>query len=78
MRKNKFGETYVHSAKELLEFFPEGEDNVYLSFVSGPEGDEKATGEVATNADGDIVCYIEADTEDDVMSIAREAGIEMV
>jgi hypothetical protein len=78
MRKNKFGETYVHSAKELLDFLPDGKDQVYLSVVSGPEGDEKATGEVATNEDGDLVCYIEADTEDDVMSIAREADIEMV
>ena len=78
MRKNAIGEVYVHTVDELRQHIEESEGGweCYLANVDPPDGDDPAIGEVADNGSGDIICMIEADTEEEVRAIAREAKLD--
>jgi hypothetical protein len=80
MRYNATGEAYCHNANEVLEILDEEEcepDDVFLSFIDAPEGDETMwCGEVAETVSGDTLFYIEAPTEAEIHNIAAQVGID--
>lgn len=77
MRHSKFGEAYCHTAAEALPFIEAADGDVYLPSYppDPPEGDFGASIEVATNGNGDLVCYIEAPTVEGVEAILRELDL---
>lgn len=78
MRTNHFGEKYCHTAEEARQVIEDSENGweVYAAAFSEPQDDDKATCEIATNDDGDLVCYIEAPTLDKVREIVIELKLE--
>jgi hypothetical protein len=80
MRYNAFGDRYCSNDLEIVESLELADcepDEVYLAPVNGPEGDETMwEGEVCENSSGEIVCYIEAATEAEVIEMARLAGVK--
>ena len=80
MRRNKFNEAYCHTAEEARVEIERGEVlwEVYVDRVEPPELSTPATAEVLENVSGDLVCYIEADTEEGVRKIINELGIEIL
>lgn len=79
MRVSRSGDTYCHTAEEARKFISENSDGaVNCDTIDPPEGDYKASAEIRTNVDGENVCYVEADTVDQVRAIVIEAGIEII
>lgn len=78
MRRSGFGEAYCTTADEIRSEIENKrpEWDVYLARVDPPEGDDKACGEICQNENGDLVCYVEADTEEAVRALVREVKIE--
>lgn len=74
MRRNGFGDIYCHTADEARRTIENHENGweVYQGQVEPPEGEFKATGEILDNVSGELVCYIEADTESAVTEILAE------
>ena len=80
MRRNTFGDVYCHTADEVRRHVDEQNDAdwlVYATTFDPPESTYKATCEVLKNVDGDLVCYIEADTLEQVRAIVRELRLEV-
>lgn len=78
MRTNTFGEHYCHTVEEARRCIDENDDGweVYVTEFSPPEGPWKASAEIRTNRDGELVCYLEADTEALVRAMADELKLE--
>ena len=81
MRTNGFGDRYCHTADEVrsvVESRPE--DNpwlVYATMHEPPQLDEKWSCEVLQNSDGELVCYIETDSKEDLDAIVTELKLEV-
>lgn len=74
MRANKFGERYCHTADEARRIIDNLENgwDVYVAQFDDADGEFQATAEIAENVSGDIVCYIEAPTLEQVLTIIKE------
>jgi hypothetical protein len=80
MRRNGFGETYCHDAREarqMIEAHPNGW-NVYAGELSAAEDGVGATAEILDNVSGELVCYVEAKTTKAVLAILNELKIDRV
>lgn len=82
MRTNAFGDRYCATADEVRSAVESrAEDNpwlIYASMHEAPKAGEKATCEILTNRDGDLVCYVECDTVDAVEAIVAELKLEVL
>ena len=80
MRLNAFGEVYCFNAFEVLATLADENceaDNVYLCEIMAPEAGEVLwCGEIADDVTGDLICYIEASSLEEVRAIAAQAGID--
>lgn len=78
MRRNAFGEAYCHTADEVRQILDEKGWEVYVSESSleEPAAGDKATAEILENESGDTVCYIEADTVEEINALITELKLE--
>jgi hypothetical protein len=81
MRHNMFNEVYCHTVDEVREHIDTRHDadwQVYATTFEPQEGPDRATCEVLENGSGDLVCYIECDTIEQVRAAVLELKLEMV
>lgn len=79
MRRNGFGECYCHKASEAQMIFDDrGIDTtmIHATEIQQPSmDDEKFIAEVLHNDDGELVLYLEADTEEGVERLISELAL---
>lgn len=78
MRRNAFGEAYCHTADEartVIDASDSGWDEVYAGHVESPDGAIHACAEIF-DENGEVVCYIEAATVDDVEAILKVLQVD--
>jgi len=79
MRTNMYGDTYCHTAGELQnvlearKLHPVDVIGLDIDIDNG-----KACAEVVTEGDDTLICFLEADTEDEIRAIFEELEIEVL
>lgn len=79
MKRNSFGDAYCATADEARREIENSESGweCYMGEISPPEPPRfGATAEILGNDSGEIVCYLEAPTEEAIRVMAKELGIQ--